>query len=315
MGGSGGSGSGSRMRPEVIQQWLRREQDKSTNAEMDQKVSAFVDELLADFNSRDVESTAAHLETIRGALKDGVGRAVDMKFGGSIDKHTYVDGLSDVDALVLLDGVNMAKQSPDRVLAQFARALRARLPRTQIKAGTLAVTVTFADGHCIQLLPATRSGRGFRIPSDDGLSWSRINPRRFARELTTVNQRCGGKVVPTIKLAKAVLNSVSNRLPEDARPTGYHIEALAVRAFRDYKGAPTTRAMLKHFFAEAAVLARQPIRDSTGQSVHVDDRLGKADSPSRVALSRALDRVARRIRNADAGPSLAQWRSLFGEVG
>jgi hypothetical protein len=55
-----------------------------------------------------------------------------------------------------------------------------------------------------------------------------------------------------------------------------------------------------------------PIRDSTGQSVHVDEYLGPANNDTRLAFSHVLGRLARRMRNATAAGSAAQWLALFG---
>lgn len=53
-------------------------------------------------------------------------------------------------------------------------------------------------------------------------------PENFQMALSERNEQCGGKLVPTIKLAKAVIGS----LPEKQRLTGYHVESLAIAAFR-----------------------------------------------------------------------------------
>jgi hypothetical protein len=70
--------------------------------------------------------------------------------------------------------------------------------------------------------------------------------------------------------------------------------------------------MLPAFFERARELVLTPIRDSTGQSVHVDEHLGPANHDARVVLSHVLGRIARRMRNASAAGSAAQWRALFG---
>jgi hypothetical protein len=70
--------------------------------------------------------------------------------------------------------------------------------------------------------------------------------------------------------------------------------------------------MLPVFFERARELVLSPIRDTTGQSVHVDEYLGPANSPERVAISHVMGRIARRMRNAAAAGSTAQWRSMFG---
>jgi hypothetical protein len=55
------------------------------------------------------------------------------------------------------------------------------------------------------------------------------------------------------------------------------------------------------------------MRDSTGQSVHVDAELGKANSDDRQRMTQVLDRIARRMENATAAQSLDQWNAILGE--
>lgn len=90
------------------------------------------------------------------------------------------------------------------------------------------------------------------------------------------------------------------------------MESLAIAAFRDYAGEMTTSAMLPTFFERARELVLSPIKDSTGQSVHVDSYLGAAKSAARLSASHLLGRLARRMRNATAAASTAQWRAIFG---
>jgi hypothetical protein len=107
-------------------------------------------------------------------------------------------------------------------------------------------------------------------------------------------------------------SGVNGTLPETQRLSGYHMESLAIAAFRGYAGDKTTTAMLPNFFERARELVFSPSRDSTGQSVHVDEYLGPANSDARLAASHVMSRLARRMRNATATGSAAQWRALFG---
>ena len=147
-----------------------------------------------------------------------------------------------------------------------------------------------------------------RVPSSRRDDWSRIDPGGFQGALTRRNDECGRKLVPTIKLAKAI----NGGLPDSQRLSGYHLESLAVAAFRGYDGKKTTDVMLPAFFERARDLVLRPIRDSTGQSVHVDGHLGPENSAARVGMSHILGRIAKRMRNATVGRSMAQWCALFG---
>ena len=227
-----------------------------------------------------------------------------VKHGGI----TYVDGLSDVDALVILKETHIDGDSPEGLIAQFAEKLQARFGRGEgiVKQGRLAVTLRI-DGKEIQLLPAMRIGDGFKIASSDGRGLAKINPKNFSEKLTKANQSLDGKLIPTIKLAKSIIAN----LPEQRQLSGYHTESLAINVFKGYGGPKNVKDMLKHFFNSAAEYCKKPIKDSTGQSVHVDEYLGEDNSLPRLAIADALGRIGRRLANADGAHSLEQWRVVL----
>lgn len=231
---------------------------------------------------------------------------MDILYGGSAAKHTYVNGLSDIDTLVLIDNSELRGKSPVEVKEYFFQRLQSRLPRTEIKEGKLAITVKFRSAE-IQLLPAIRDESGFKIADASGSHWSAIRPREFTRLLTEVNQNNGGKVVPTIKLAKSIISG----LPESQRLSGYHTEAIAVEVFQEYQGSKKTKDMLQYFFKESPKGVLRQLRDKTGQSMHVDDYLGAENSSDRNRISNSLDRINRRMKNANGAQSIEQWQNIL----
>jgi hypothetical protein len=112
------------------------------------EINAFLQNLLADYNDRDIDAIRKHLETILEALeKEGVITIVSLLYGGSISKHTYVDGLSDVDVLAVLDKSELEGKTPDEILDYFRTRLEEHLPFTEIVKGKLAITIRFKDGQ------------------------------------------------------------------------------------------------------------------------------------------------------------------------
>src|SRR5207244_3469704 len=116
-----------------------------------------------------------------------------------------------------------------------------------------------------------------------------------------------GKLVPTIKVAKAIIAT----LPKQQQLTGYHIESLAIEAIKNYEGQRTYKSMVTHFFERASELVKAPVVDRTGQSVYVDQHLGAANSVERRLASQALQRVHRKLKNADASKSVEVWSELL----
>lgn len=303
MGGSGGGYDPSQVRNEV-----RKLEEKIEDAEYEASVAHLLSTILANANDRNVELIQAHLATVQRAIEKDVEGFVELLFGGSVAKRTYVSGVSDVDALVIVNDSALSTGTPLEVRDHIIARLRERLPDTTVEADGFAVAVGFTDG-VIELVPAQRRGEDYLLPSIDCSTWSRIRPRAFTDALSMSNRQQNGKVVPIIKLAKVALTE----MPEARRPSGYHLEALAVEVFTGYQGPKTPKDMLVHFFSHAAQRALQPIPDRTGQSRNVDDYLGPSMSLERQILSDSLGRIARRLQNADGAHSADQWKRVFGE--
>jgi len=307
MGGGGGIFS-SRRSPEFVAEKIRKMSEVRA-AEFEAELADAFAGLLTKFNVRNSAEVQHRLEEIREALNDELEQTFDTLFGGSVAKHTYVDGISDVDSLLVLKG-NLSESAPDTVLLRVSSALQRQLGASaKIEIGSIAITVTYADGEQIQLVPAIRKGEKLAVPSWGDNSWSTIDPQQFKEGLTKRNEECGGKLIPTLKLAKAV----NATLPEQVRLSGYHIESMGVSAFRNYEGERTTVKMLPHFFERASELVLSPMKDRTGQSVHVDENLGEANSPQRQALSHMLQRIYQRMHNASGAKSRDRWLDLFGQ--
>jgi tRNA nucleotidyltransferase (CCA-adding enzyme) len=311
MGGSGGFFHGY-TDMDKIKEMVEEARTKTKSESYETEVSEKLNELLVEFNNRDTDKIHSHLDTIKSLLEQDIDGTVELRFGGSVSKHTYVDGLSDIDCLVLLKDPQLASMSSQQVLQYFQEKIIQRLGKNgNVSIGNLAVTIEYQDGTKIQLLPAIKIGSGFVIPATSGTQWSKIiRPDKFATRLTIVNQICNGKVVPAIKLVKAIIYKL---LPKEQCLTGYHIESIAIEAFKSYSGPMTTKAITEHFFEKAKDLVKQNIRDRTGQSVNVDDYLGNEGSTLRIAISNSLDQISRNINSANARADITAWLSMFEE--
>jgi len=274
------------------------------------ELNSYLQDVLADVNSREPEIVKTHLKTIQDALSQETEEAIPLLQGGSMRKHTYVDGLSDVDVLAIVNNSALENASPSQLLEFFVDRMRVRLPNTDITVGKLAVTVKFSDGYEIQVLPALTTKTGIRIVAADGNEWSNvIKPEKFARKLTSVNQANGGTVVPVIKLYK-VINS---QLPDDVRLSGYHIESLAINAFDGYSGPRSRKDMLFHLAEYTSSAVLHPTEDSTGQSMHVDDKLGGISSPERQKASASIKSIVARMKSGESEAQVDRWKQLMGD--
>jgi len=304
----GGSGSSyfpiSKPDLEKLVQDSKQEEDRKR---LESDVNAFLREVLSSYE-RDTNRIQENLDKISDILSD----EADMEqflFGGSVAKHTYVDGLSDVDALVTLKKEDLSGKTPQEVLHLFHSSLKDKLTYDnveKVEKGNMAVTITYRDGTEIQLLPAIRVESNICISNAQGNNWKEINPRKFQRMLTKANDRLNRTLVPSIKLAKSIISS----FPEQKQLTGYHVESLAIEAAKGYRGSKTVQALTKQFFDKASDLVKHPIKDVTGQSRIVDSYLGNADSQKRNIAADALSGISRRL---NAATSIEQWKSIVEE--
>ena len=306
MAGSGRRDSFLSSEPERVIDKIRRAQERSSSSEVESRVSELIDSLLMRYNDRDHEAVGRHLSAVKSALQRDIEGTIDLRFGGSVAKHTYVDGLSDLDSLVILDSCDLADRPPSEALAYLEARLKERFPGTAVRKGSVAITIHFSDVE-LQLVPVVSCRNKFKIADNEHDKWSLIDPQRFSETLTSANQSSGGKLVPVVKIAKFI----TNKLPRQQRVESYHLEALAVEVFGRYDGPHNTKAMLKHFFQESHKLVLSPIADLSGQSIHVDDYLGPEASLERRVVSDALARVGRRMGNADAASSFDEWEDIL----
>jgi len=222
MGGSGGGFSTGNVDFGELYKKLREAQNETTRKSFEGSVADEISRLLAGCE-RNVDAVDAHLREIKVALESDIEGTVDFRFGGSVAKHTYVDGLSDVDTLLILNKSDLAQGSPDAALDYTLDRLQGRFAKTPITKGKLAVTLEFED-VAVQILPAVKTATATMIPTAGGRGWRAIQPEEFRNLLTSTNQNMGGRLVPTIKLAKSIIGA----FPESRRLTGYHVESLAV---------------------------------------------------------------------------------------
>ncbi len=257
------------------------------------------EELLAEYKRRNGQRVAQRLEEIRRALGRAGYGMVQTKFGGSTDRGTYVTGLSDVDALLIVNQTGLDTQPPSEAIKHVQEVIQGHFRNIDVTAGKLAVTVIYANGPEIQLLPAIRTvTNGIRIAEPGSSKWSNITrPEAFAEKLIEVNNAKGGRVVPVIKLTKSMANCHVKR--QSRKISGYHIESLSIDAFSDYDDEMKTQVMLDHFLTYSMDAVMKPIADSTGQTRYVDEYLCNAGSALRGRTRTYLGQMRGKVRSCN----------------
>lgn len=263
--------------------------------------------LLVQYKRRNTKAVERHLKGVCDILRHEDDHVVQTRFGGSVQKNTYVTGLSDVDVLLIVNQSSLRTRPPAKVIEYVRNAIERRLPKNPVEVGRLAVTVSYADKTEIQILPALRTTDGFRIADPGSTKWSNVvHPDRFVEKLREVNAVREGRVVPVIKLTKAMADCFITQ--EDRKISGYHMESLAIDAFADYKGALDSKTMLNHLFRHSTKAVLSPIADSTGQSKYVDEHLGAAGSRPRKRVSSYFGEMRTKVNSCT---TKAAFNALF----
>jgi hypothetical protein len=284
--------------------------ENTKRLEFEAGVNERLKEALSSYNEKDTELVNERLNEIKELLSENLETSINIRRAGSWKKHTYIDGLSDVDCLFILNSPEFSGESPQQLLDELKKLLQKKLGnKVIVERGNLSLKITYENGPDLQILPALRNDKGLRIPSGDHDSWSRlINPEKFANLLTETNKRLNGNVIPVIKMVKgAVIGTGSN---PDMK--GYHVEALAVEIFQGYQGEQTKKAMLEYFFLRASEMVRKPIKELSGQSQYVDDYLGDSGSVERENVSMELKRISDGLAKADKNFSVDDWFNNIG---
>ena len=119
--------------------------------------------LLVQYKRRNTKAVTPHLRGVCDILSHENDHVVQTKFGGSVQKGTYVTGLSDVDVLRMVNQSSLKNRPPSKVIADVRDTIEQRFPKNRVTAGKLAVTVSHADKTELQILPAIRTTDGFSI--------------------------------------------------------------------------------------------------------------------------------------------------------
>ena len=312
MGGSGGSSYDftlGKSAEEIQSEKAREAESEVEGRKYRSEVNGFLGDVLARSNDRDAEAQAERLERICRAVDRGIEGEVSILFGGSVQKNTYVKGLSDIDGLLLINNSELLDKSPSEVISFIKNRLLERYPNSTIVEGGCSIKITL-EGEEIQVLPALKTETGYKICDEESGGWSSvIRPHKFREALTEANNDSGGLAVPAIKIVKNIISE----LPEQKRIKGHHLEAIASDAFRGYSGRKDRMSAAKHLISACVKSVQIPIADITGQSAYVDEYLGGAGSVKRRNIADAFTRIQRRMNAADSSASVQAWKELFNE--
>ena len=142
--------------------------------------------------------------------------------------------------------------------------IKRRLPNNPVQAGKLAVTIKYSDKTEYSCCPPYELRvEAFGSPNTELAGGAKLRTRKVCEKLAKVNASRDSRVVPVIKLAKAMADCFITR--EDRKFSGYHIESLAI-GLRRLSGSLDPKTMLNRLYRHSTKAVMSPMTDSTGQS-------------------------------------------------
>ena len=101
----------------------------------DDRFNEYCEDLLVTYNRRNTKALTRHLESLCRFLREEGNHVVQTIFGGSVQKGTYVTGLSDVDVLLIVNESSLLNQPPSKVKRYVTDAIKRRLPNNPSAGG------------------------------------------------------------------------------------------------------------------------------------------------------------------------------------
>ncbi len=86
----------------------------------------YCENLLARYNRRNTAATTRHINSLCNVLRHEGCEVIQTMFGGSVRRRTYVNGLSDVDVLLMVNQSSLVSRPPAQVISHVEEILKRR---------------------------------------------------------------------------------------------------------------------------------------------------------------------------------------------
>lgn len=219
----------------------------------------------------------------------------EFAISGSLWKHTFAFGVSDIDVLC---SVNSSELSPHHVVSRLASAFSST---SSIIKHQTHVTLPSPFGVTIDIVPVMVVSGEIVLIHSSGDRWVRARPELFATVLHHANLSSRNTLKPSIRVLKSLLSRCSFA----PLLKGHHIEAICMHASSEFAGNFKVTTLLEFILSQLPRLAGLHLVDTSGQLRFIDDYLGASDSNERRRLSTYLTGYRARTADMDFSNSAA----------
>jgi hypothetical protein len=250
-------------------------------------------------------------------IRDHIGQNWELDddfLTGSYRRHTKTRRLRDVDIFVEIASggaqSGLRDEPPSSVLTDLKSVLQRKYKDVTVDG--FACTIAFgADDEVasFDVVPAfKRKGGGWEIPDVARSTWISTNPKRHHELSSEMNARCDGKLVPFVKMIKAI-----NREAGDPINPSFLLEVMAQDLVRPPFGRYQDE--IAWFLASAAEQIVDDWDDPAGLGPAVNGTMSATQRQRAAGMLREWQAIAEEaVRLEDDGQHRAaveQWRRLF----
>lgn len=219
---------------------------------------------------------------------------IEIILAGSYQHGTFDAENSDVDLLVQLNNPAYLAMAP-RISKKVITSMLRELPHSKIvRIGKHAVTIAI-HGRRYQFVPMINDGKKKYIASGDGSRWKIFDPKKFTRNLESIDRKHDGKVKTAITLVKRLNTNMEHKY----RLTSHDIECIALEKFEQMPSNASLQKMITDLVGYIAFRVHNPQPDCTGQSRYVDEELGKCFNKRRHAISEEYSKLHESLKKCE----------------
>jgi len=212
----------------------------------------------------EVEAAKQHLATIQTRLET-VFELSSCRRTGSFARGTSIRGFSDADLFAVFRKSNFTRAgsliSSSTVLNSVRQELVARYPNTPISRDVMAISVAFADGRHVDVVPALFDSMHqekwpvYLMPDGVG-GWMKTCPSIYDAYIEQANRASGGKLLYVAQMVKFWRECRSPRVPLSS----FHIE-LVLASEETCKGVKSYGECVRDIFRSLATRGCRAMQD------------------------------------------------------
>lgn len=245
------------------------------------------------------------------------GSTSNTRYVGSYGRGTAIEGISDIDMLMVLPYDtyykynNYSYNGQSALLQAVKNSIKVTYPNTDLKGDGQIVQVSFSDGMMFEIVPCFLNNDGsYTYPdSNGGGSWLTTNPVPEIEAIKQMNAGCNGNLYPLCRMTRAWKDQHSIDIK------GYMIDLMAYRFLSNYEHRTKTSVyhdyMMRDFFLYLSEVSYTQASFRMPGSNRLYDNRGYFQYAAGKAFEAAIEAIEKDEKGYHY-TAYNKWREVFG---